>query len=274
MSSGASAWVLSNSQTEPHDRMVFLALTETSGSGDCHSGVCSGYSKVAEFARTDITITKQAIAAVVELGELEITEHDDGLISWVIPELSPVRTPRQAIKAAAELAKKLAHMKGEPQLSNINAWANLMALPSISEHLSAWLTAEAGKNEPEPHAVGFSQDLLMQHDFLKTPGVNDEQETIRSAPEPRPPRPGEVVYLIGSPDNRLVKIGRSVNVEARLRSIQNMSPSPLKVLWTTPGGRELEAEFHAIFADYRVHGEWFDFGDRDAVTLVAAQVTR
>src|SRR6185437_1224824 len=102
------------------------------------------------------------------------------------------------------------------------------------------------------------------------PVEHPEHEEARS--KPKKLAPSEVVYVIGSTASPLVKIGRSVDVDTRLRSIQNMSPAPLTVLWTTRGGRELEAQLHAAFAKYRVHGEWFNFGTNDPVNLISAEV--
>jgi hypothetical protein len=80
-----------------------------------------------------------------------------------------------------------------------------------------------------------------------------------------------VVYLIGNADNRLVKIGTTTrNSLERLNGIQTMSPSILTVLWTTPGGRELEHKLHYRFREERRHGEWFDFGDCDPLAEVRA----
>lgn len=82
---------------------------------------------------------------------------------------------------------------------------------------------------------------------------------------------GEQVYVIGSPESDVVKIGRTRQLARRLSTIQGMSPIPLQVLWSHPGGSELEGGLHRHFASQRVHGEWFRFaGDpvetvRDAV---------
>lgn len=51
-----------------------------------------------------------------------------------------------------------------------------------------------------------------------------------------------------------------------------MSPLDLSVLWQTEGGPALEAALHRRFKSQRVHGEWFDFGDKDPVTEVTAAV--
>lgn len=79
--------------------------------------------------------------------------------------------------------------------------------------------------------------------------------------------PEEVVYALGAPGSNTVKIGRTTNLKKRAAEIQRMSPVPLVVLWTHPGGHELETRLHRHFADLRAHGEWFAFR-RDAVQLI------
>lgn len=79
----------------------------------------------------------------------------------------------------------------------------------------------------------------------------------------------QYVYLIGSSGSSLVKIGTTNNVASRLKSIQNMSPAPLSVLWQVEGGFALERALHERFHQYRQHGEWFDFGQRNPVTVVS-----
>ena len=74
----------------------------------------------------------------------------------------------------------------------------------------------------------------------------------------------ECIYLIGCEASTLVKIGRSIDVPARLAALQAGSPVPLMLLWQTLGGSELEAALHRRFEPRRAHGEWFDFPGRDA----------
>ncbi|MEU1128339.1 GIY-YIG nuclease family protein [Streptomyces sp. NPDC005900] len=81
----------------------------------------------------------------------------------------------------------------------------------------------------------------------------------------------EQVYVIGSPSNWTVKIGVSVDLVRRLREIQNLSPTKLKVLWSTPGGLALEQALHDHFAGIRSHGEWFTFTS-DPVQAVQAAI--
>ncbi|MGA5873932.1 GIY-YIG nuclease family protein [Streptomyces cinereoruber] len=76
------------------------------------------------------------------------------------------------------------------------------------------------------------------------------------------------MYLIGSTESPLVKIGWTDNPERRLRNLQTGSPVPLTVLALFEGGAIVERELHHRFADKRRHGEWFDLGP-DPVKVVS-----
>lgn len=86
----------------------------------------------------------------------------------------------------------------------------------------------------------------------------------------RPQR--EYVYLMGSPESPIVKIGRSNNTKRRLAQVQETVDLPLQVMWTHPGGKEMELGLHHHFAEQRRHGEWFELGFAEAPALVAAVV--
>lgn len=81
-------------------------------------------------------------------------------------------------------------------------------------------------------------------------------------------QPSEYVYVIGSADSSVIKIGRTTDVDRRLADIQRMSPLKLSVLWKTEGAAALELALHRWFSSSRSHGEWFDFGGLDAVELI------
>lgn len=63
------------------------------------------------------------------------------------------------------------------------------------------------------------------------------------------------VYFIQSP--HAIKIGRSNDSKRRLAVLQTSQSEPLRLVACTPGGRELETEYHRQFAKHRLHGEWF-----------------
>lgn len=81
------------------------------------------------------------------------------------------------------------------------------------------------------------------------------------------------VYLIGSPVIRQVKIGHSDTPTMRATALQTGSPVQLLVILAIPGGPVLERKLHDYFKAYRTHGEWFDFGDENPVTLVVSAAT-
>ncbi len=78
--------------------------------------------------------------------------------------------------------------------------------------------------------------------------------------------PRQWVYVIGNFDNQLVKIGTTGDLQRRLSQLQHRSPVKLTIKWSTEGGAELETWLHRRFHEYRQHGEWFDFGRKDAVS--------
>jgi hypothetical protein len=65
-----------------------------------------------------------------------------------------------------------------------------------------------------------------------------------------------VTYFIGG-DVGAIKIGRSINVEVRLKDIQACSPIPVRVLASRQGVAR-EKMYHRRFAHRRLHGEWFE----------------
>lgn len=115
-------------------------------------------------------------------------------------------------------------------------------------------------------------------DFFVMPGVASLAEPSSRPPRTAPVKPeppsGQVVYLIGSPGSSLVKIGRSDDVARRFLAIQSMSPLPLTVMWSTPGGADLEMFLHRAFARRRRHGEWFDFGTTDPIAAISGVLER
>jgi hypothetical protein len=66
----------------------------------------------------------------------------------------------------------------------------------------------------------------------------------------------EVVYFIRAGD--AVKIGRTANLAARLRSLATASAVPLELLADVPGGKREEAELHRQWQHLHIRGEWFE----------------
>jgi len=82
------------------------------------------------------------------------------------------------------------------------------------------------------------------------------------------------VYVVGAAGSSVVKIGYSSNVTKRLRALQNASPAPLSVMWTTRGDMSTERRLHREFDKCRIRGEWFDFGGADPVAEIRGAAAR
>jgi len=67
------------------------------------------------------------------------------------------------------------------------------------------------------------------------------------------------VYVIQACQGGPVKIGRSVDVDRRLTEVQPGHPFELRVARLFEGvDPAFESWLHTRFADYRLHGEWFE----------------
>lgn len=66
-----------------------------------------------------------------------------------------------------------------------------------------------------------------------------------------------MIYFIKT--KKAVKIGVSVDPEARLKELQVGNPFPLKIAATLPGHFATEKELHSVFERFRLKGEWFRY---------------
>ena len=67
----------------------------------------------------------------------------------------------------------------------------------------------------------------------------------------------DVVYVIQGDPGTPVKIGKAVDVAARLRTLQTGSFMLLRLLDVIPGGYRVENQVHRALAGDRLQGEWF-----------------
>lgn len=65
------------------------------------------------------------------------------------------------------------------------------------------------------------------------------------------------IYFIQAEVLGYIKIGWTENLAARLASLRQGSPVPLRPLGAAWGTKEMEHGLHRVFAEERVHGEWF-----------------
>lgn len=70
------------------------------------------------------------------------------------------------------------------------------------------------------------------------------------------------VYCISN--GKLVKIGKSANIEQRFKNLQNAGGFLIKEQFHVESCPTLEIEAHKHFSDKRVYGEWFDITFEEA----------
>jgi hypothetical protein len=54
-----------------------------------------------------------------------------------------------------------------------------------------------------------------------------------------------------------VKIGHTMDIASRLKTIKTSCPDQVHLMGFVPGSREIELDFHRRFKQHREHGEWF-----------------
>lgn len=72
-----------------------------------------------------------------------------------------------------------------------------------------------------------------------------------------------------------VKIGYSVNIRSRINELQTGSSIRIEFVAAIAGAsQDDEKDLHEEFAEYRVHGEWFEYGPRLAQFIALVRTKR
>jgi hypothetical protein len=82
--------------------------------------------------------------------------------------------------------------------------------------------------------------------------VDDHHQTL-------PEEDGSFVYLLFDRATKLLKIGTTVNIKRRIRTLRTSSPSGKNIVLLAycAGTAKEEKHFHDRFMHLRLHGEWF-----------------
>ncbi len=98
-------------------------------------------------------------------------------------------------------------------------------------------------------SAGVQDALIAKGNFEPSPHQPSDADLAIWAAAP------EHVYFVYSAGR--VKIGYSRDWLRRVDRIANGCPHHCEPILVVPGGREHELQFHELFADLRVTGEWF-----------------
>lgn len=83
-------------------------------------------------------------------------------------------------------------------------------------------------------------------------------------------KPQSWIYFVQLGDSGPVKIGTARNVRTRLAGLQCGTIETLRLIAVIPGARDMEKKLHSQFDEYRLRGEWFEFGPALAAIIDAA----
>lgn len=70
-----------------------------------------------------------------------------------------------------------------------------------------------------------------------------------------------MIYFIAKPDRSAIKIGTTIRLSQRLKTLASELGDGLEVLAVADGDREAEQALHRQLAELRIAGEWFEPGD-------------
>lgn len=125
--------------------------------------------------------------------------------------------------------------------------------PCPASHLAKTLELHH-KTVSEAVAILFSKGMVLAPGSPITPA---EPEIVPRYGEDGNYRVRRVVYFVLDPRARLIKIGRTGDLDMRLGALRSAHHPFLLLVGTVEDGAMSEPDWHRRFADSRVSGEWF-----------------
>jgi hypothetical protein len=189
---------------------------------------------------------------------------------------------------------RLVHTRGlQPEDLGVRAWLVLQPLPEPASFATLMSGMRDLGWDIDPSRLREVFERLQQAGHLEpvtehNPGTGEGERrfVIRQRPWAKTPSPAASrapgpaarksswVYAVVQSGSGRVKIGRSQDPVLRLKVLNTSSPEPLRLVWQTEGGVELEGYLHTVFAARRLNGEWFDFTGLDAAQVVEQAAAR
>lgn len=202
-----------------------------------------------------------AVASLLHKG------HD--LITPVVLSKHQERYDKTADQAEKELlAKKAAQIQGR-------GWSigkELQGQTDINPHIrnAHWALYWTGVGRKEPRLV-FRRGCKVSTKHLAqvpTGFLGEEQKHEEDAPKTKI----EYVYLMQSPVDKLIKIGKTTNLEQRQAAGKTWVPGGLKLrgVIKTADSTALETRLHREYATYRRTNEFFELTDDHVTQILTA----
>ncbi len=104
-----------------------------------------------------------------------------------------------------------------------------------------------------------NQKTLPLHFFIGFKTATNEITPLRDV--------NTTIYLVKDTHTGFYKIGRSINPEARIKTLRS-DKATLEMIYTFEGLRSDETELHKKFSFKRVRGEWFQLDKNDIQSII------
>jgi hypothetical protein len=109
---------------------------------------------------------------------------------------------------------------------------------------------------PQGHSPTFRRETLTEIE-LQAQAIGWNEANRRMKAMGLIEKPVWRVYFIQASTGH-IKIGTAIDPAERLATLQVAHALPLRLLGSIEGGRATEKALHALYAAYRVSGEWFE----------------
>lgn len=119
------------------------------------------------------------------------------------------------------------------------------------------------------HDDNYIKELNKEIDRQK----KEEYERVVNRPEePKKPKHSDGYVYFAKNENNVIKIGRTINLKNRMKSLNTSSPHTIDLVGYIKTGScvELEEIAQRFFEDANVKGEWFDLSNKDMQDFATA----
>ena len=136
----------------------------------------------------------------------------------------------------------------------------LFLIAAETKSFRHWYGKRYARSQDLERFLSYYRHMLSEYAMSTFPGYSRQPLRDGGGPDERPETVGDV-YFIQGVSGGPIKIGTSEDPYVRMASLQVACHEKLRLLATTAGGKQREAELHARFAATRVRGEWFGPSD-------------
>jgi hypothetical protein len=103
----------------------------------------------------------------------------------------------------------------------------------------------------------ITDEYIKELDAQASKGVYDD--FFRTKNNKEKTKENDYLYLILDMNDNVLKIGRSKNPKARIKTLQIATSHNLRLLFAIKGKGEIEKNAHEIFKNLRITSEWFTY---------------